>query len=48
MNITGQETPGEDPYLTGQFGAAYVTGMQGTPEVGITFNHSPTQLINLP
>lgn len=26
----GQETYGEDPYLTGQIGLAYVNGMQGT------------------
>jgi len=26
----GQETYGEDPYLTGRMGVAYVTGMQGT------------------
>ena len=26
----GQETYGEDPFLTGQMGVAYVTGLQGT------------------
>ena len=30
----GQETYGEDPYLTGRMGVAYVTGLQGKrPEV---------------
>ena len=28
----GQETYGEDPYLTGKLGAAYVRGLQGTDE----------------
>jgi beta-glucosidase len=26
----GQETYGEDPYLTGRMGVAFVTGMQGS------------------
>lgn len=29
----GQETFGEDPYLTGEMGAAYVRGLQGTGDV---------------
>ncbi len=28
----GQETYGEDPYLTGRMGVAFVTGMQGTTD----------------
>ena len=30
----GQETAGEDPYLTSQYAVGYVSGMQGDPAVG--------------
>lgn len=39
----GQETYGEDPYLTGRFGVAFITGMQGDDphylKVGATAKH---------
>jgi beta-glucosidase len=39
----GQETYGEDPYLTGRMGVAYITGLQGTDpahlRVGATAKH---------
>jgi beta-glucosidase len=39
----GQETYGEDPYLTGRLGVAFITGMQGDdpdhPVVGATAKH---------
>lgn len=39
----GQETYGEDPYLSGQLGVAYITGLQGTdprfPKVIATSKH---------
>lgn len=28
----GQETPGEDPYLTSQYAVTYITAMQGSPD----------------
>jgi beta-glucosidase len=39
----GQETYGEDPYLTGRMGVAYISGLQGSdpshPRVGATAKH---------
>ncbi len=39
----GQETYGEDPFLTGRMGVAFVTGLQGDdPELLTSYLHSKT------